>query len=137
MTKIIRGQVALEAGERLRELGLRISKLGDYSGDALEQQIKTISTGLSSAIAQMDQIIRSCRGAKNSYASFPAVRQAIADAGDAVYEIKGDVEGTQNGLGFNNDPELWSALSASLVEAGQRLRLVQFVPPEKKESVAS
>lgn len=133
MPRVVRGQLALDTGDRLRNLADKILHLHEYSGEALEVQLRTTDVAFRSALSNLDSIIRSCRTAKNSYPNYPALRTALAEAGDVVYNIRQAVEELRSQLG---DVDLHSAIGKRLIEVSQDLRLVQFVPPEGGKQAA-
>jgi hypothetical protein len=132
--RIVRGQLALDTGDRLRELGGRVLKLHEYSGEALDQQLRTISTGLAAQLGQLETLVKSCRAGKNSYPNYPALRAAIGDAGDLVYEIQAEVGEVQSALNMEGD---WTKLGNDLLLLATRLRMVQFVPPESTKATSN
>lgn len=134
MPRIVRAQLAQEIGERLQEAGKKVGALNQYSGDALEGQIMMINTILASQVNRLDTLVRSCRSGKNSYPNYPALRLAIGDAGDEVYEIQGNVKECLSLLNSSEGPNSHGYISENLLILGQKLRLVSFVPPERKEA---
>lgn len=126
MPRIVRGQVAQEVGDRLQELGRKASKLDQYRGDALAFQIELILSAINSERHRLATLLRSCRAAKNSYPNYPALRRAIGEAGDRVYEIADQLEGAEDALREGK----WLDASARLLRLGQEIKLVSFVPPE-------
>lgn len=130
MSRIVRGQLALEVGDRLRETGAKLLRLHEYSGDALESQLKTIDVSFAAALSHLDTITRSCRAAKNSYPNYPALRSALGAAGDEVYEIAGNVKECRSLLNSPEGPGSWDYIGKNLFALAQRIRLVSFVPPE-------
>lgn len=131
MPRIVRGQVALEVGDRLRDLGRKLLNIDQYSGDARESQLSSIAGALQGEIGRMDLIIRSCRGAKNSYPNYPALRKVIADAGDEVYDIQQETQALLDVLRSDTHEA-----GVSLLTLGQKVKLVSFVPPSREVSQA-
>jgi hypothetical protein len=132
MPRVVRGQLALETGERLRDLASKISHLGDYGGEALAMQLRQIDSTFGAQLQALDIIVKSCRTAKNSYPNYPALRSALGEAGEQVYEIRGAVADLR-GQVFDNRRHALTDLTYlhnRLLEISQQLRLVQFVPHE-------
>lgn len=132
-TRVVRGQLALDIGERLKAIGGQVLKLHEYSGDALDQQLRSVGTGLSSQLGQLETLLKSCRSAAKGYPNFPSLRRAIAEGGDKVYEIMQQVQEVQYKI---NDGD-WQFRGQELIHLGQELRLVEFVPPDQKPAVTS
>jgi hypothetical protein len=129
MSRLVRGQVALEVGERLTDIGKKILKLHEYSGDALASQLSSIDSALGGELGRLEQLIKSCRGAKQSYPNYPLLRKTIADAGDAVYEIKATVEDIRGNVQMDGD---WQVNGGRLLVLATELKQINFVPPEKQ-----
>lgn len=130
MSRIVRGQLALDTGDRLKDIAGKVLRLHEYSGEALEAQLRSLDVGLAAAVANLDTIVRSCRAGKNSYPNYPALRLALGDAGDAVYEIRNQIAEFHTQLRLDIDHQHFSAIGRGLLEYSQKLRLVSFVPPE-------
>lgn len=135
MPRVVRGQLALETGERLRDLATKILHLHEYSGDALGTQLQIIDTAFGAQLQALDVIVRSCRMAKNSYPNYPALRSALAEAGEVVYGIREDVGSLRMEL-REYEMALPTNIGHKLLEISQQLRLVQFVPPEGGKAAA-
>jgi len=134
MPRIVRGQLALEIGERLRELGIKTHALPNYSNEAFELQHRVIISALHGELHRFDTLVKSCRAAKNSYPNYPALRKVLAEAGEQCYNIKELVEVII--LEMNDGVDDWTRLGNRLLDIGQQLRLVSFVPPEKESTAA-
>lgn len=130
MSRIVRGQLALDTADRLKETGAKLLRLHEYSGDALASQLKSIDVSIAAALQGFETIIRSCRSAKNSYPNYPALRAALGDAGDVVYELADNVKECRSLLNSPEGPGSIKYVGENLIALAQRLRLVSFVPPE-------
>ena len=125
MPPISRGQVALQCGEQLRQIGQQLM----YDPPERDQAEVTLPV-VAASIAKLAQ---SCREAKSMYASMPKVRQAILDAGDKVSEIAAEVD--KIGIQLRNTPDNHdvSSIGRSILVLGQQLKLVEFLPSPKQE----
>jgi hypothetical protein len=132
MTRIVRAQVAQEVGQSLRDLGLRIQKLeANYTGEALDRERDSIANTLGHQLSRLDQLVESCRQARNSYPNYPALRRAITEAGDVCYDIKMTLTGIRAAFGVDND----SSIAIELLRLGQQLKTLAFVAPSREKSV--
>jgi len=138
MTRVVRGQLALDTGDRLRDLGRSILHLNEYSGDALAAQLKAIDVGLAAQVSQLDVLIRSCRAAQNGYPNFPALRKALGDAGEEVYNLREKIAALRDALrdGWEDFDEVRS-IGNTLIAQAQLLKLIRFVSPEGGTKQAS
>lgn len=136
MSRIVRGQLALDTADRLKDAGAKLLRLHEYSGDALDGQVKNIDVTLAAALSHLDTIIRSCRSAKNSYPNYPALRAALGEAGDTVYEIADNVRECRSLLNSPEGPGSWKYIATNLITLAQQLRLVSFVPVDKSAAQA-
>jgi hypothetical protein len=130
--RIVRGQVALEVGDKLKDIGAKILRLHEYSGEALESQLGVINASIGSALNQIDVLLRSCRAAKNSYPNYPALRKVIADAADKVYEMQEKINELQASL---NSDASFPHIGSEFMIVGQDLRTLPFVVEQRKEPV--
>ena len=131
MPRIVRGQLALEIGDRLKDAGTKVHAFDQYRGEALEGQKRMVLSLLAAELGRLETLLRSCRSAKNSYGNYPALRRVLAEAGDRVYDLTDVVTIIYGEL--SDDADDWTRLGNRLLETGQSLRLVAFVPQEKTE----
>lgn len=136
--RIVRGQLALDVGDRLKDLGAKVLLLHEYSGEALRGQLRSVETGIDAQLNHLETLVKSCRVAKNSYPNFPALRRAIALGGDECYEIQQEVLEAKYSLvaAAHGGAVQLPLIGRKLVELGQRLRMVHFVPPESKPATS-
>lgn len=132
MPRINRSSVTLEVGESLRDLAKRLASLDDYSGDARLRELTQVRNSLPPLSARLQQVINNCRSAGGSYPNYPAVRKAITEGGDAVYEQKLalDTIAATFFQSIDSDPNLsFQGFVSEFAKVGQELKLIQFAPP--------
>lgn len=135
--RLNRSAVTLEVGETLRDIAKRLAKIGEYSGDARLRELRNLSNSLPPLSQRLQQVITNCRAASGSYPNYPAVRRAIIDGGNAVYEQKISLDAiiTTFVQQIDEMPDLdFSGYVGQLVTVGQNLKLIQFAPPLAPES---
>jgi hypothetical protein len=125
--KVVRGQLALETGDRLQELGKHLLKLHEFNGDALEVRRATIITALNSQAERLLTLLRSCRAAKNSYPNYPALRKVLTNAGEQVYELSERLSNTISEFSLGGADAVTTG--HDLLTLGQELKLIEFVLP--------
>ena len=130
--RINRAAVTLEIGETLRELAKRLTKIDQFSGDALSTELRQITLTISPLFARLQRVIDNCRAAGGSYPNYPAVRRAIQEGGDKVYDLRnqlGEVHSDLTQIIQAGDIEnLDTSVIQRLARIGQQLKLVQFAP---------
>ena len=128
--RIVRGQLALDIGERLSDLGRKVSSLEQFSGEARDQQVRLIHSSLIAEINRLLTLVRSCRGAKNGYANYPSLRRVIAKAGDEVYDLYQQLQEVYPTV----DSEPNEVVARKILTIAQQIKLVSFVTEEKAET---
>jgi hypothetical protein len=140
MPRLNRSAVTLEVGESLRDLARRLSKLDDFSGDARLRELTQIRNSLPPLSARLQQVITNCRSAGGSYPNYPAVRKAITEGGDRVYEQKLALDAVTVTFvqAIDSDPNLdFSGFIQEFGKVGQELKLIQFAPPFASDTPAN
>lgn len=131
MSRVIRAAVAQEVGQSLRELGIRLQRMKDnYVGESLENERESIANVLSIQLSRLEQLIESCREARNSYPNYPSLRKAIADAGDVCYDLRMTLLGLRAALGVDND----HSIAVELLKIGQQIKSLSFVAPSREKA---
>lgn len=137
LPRLNRSAVTLEVGESLRELAKRLSKLDDFSGDARLRELTQIRNSLPPLSARLQQVITNCRSAGGSYPNYPAVRKAITEGGDSVYQQKLALDAITVTFiqQIESDPNhLFQMFVSEFAQVGQALKLIQFAPPYASDS---
>lgn len=133
-TKINRAQVALSAGDTLKNLGERLLRFRTQSDS--HSTLLNIEVGLGGARAQLRKLADSLRVARNSYATYPRVRAVYELRSDEVTELEQSLQTIHEAvLQTLEDPSVTcESWGMELISIGQKLRIMKFyaVTPEKE-----
>lgn len=130
-----RASLALRAAKKLEEASEAIFELTpSVSGVIVAERLNMVYQSLTDVTGTLVALKDMCDLGANTYPNYPAVREAMLEAGNAVYWCKQEIESLKREALSTPSTDLmaWRDLGVTIADIASRLRAIQFVAKRRK-----